>query len=33
MEALMAAVASSSTEAQERMQAFLAGRGGKVRPS
>src|ERR671916_1572266 len=33
MEALMAAVASSGTEAQERMQAFLAGRGAKVRPS
>jgi enoyl-CoA hydratase/carnithine racemase len=33
MEALMAAVASSSTEAQERMQAFLAGRGGKVQRS
>jgi (methylthio)acryloyl-CoA hydratase len=31
MEALMAAVASSSTEAQERMQAFLAGRGAKVK--
>jgi enoyl-CoA hydratase/carnithine racemase len=33
MEALMAAVASSSTEAQERMQEFLAGRGAKVRRS
>jgi enoyl-CoA hydratase/carnithine racemase len=31
MEALMAAVASSSADAQERMQAFLAGRGAKVR--
>lgn len=31
MEALMAAVASSSADAQERMQAFLAGRGPKVR--
>jgi len=30
LEALMAAVASSSTEAQERMQAFLDGRAGKV---
>ncbi len=29
-EALMAAVASSSAEAQERMQAFLDGRGAKV---
>lgn len=33
MEALMAAVASSSTEAQERMQEFLDGRGAKVRQS
>jgi (methylthio)acryloyl-CoA hydratase len=33
MEALMAAVASSSSEAQERMQAFLAGRGAKVQRS
>ncbi|WP_246121863.1 crotonase/enoyl-CoA hydratase family protein [Pseudonocardia cypriaca] len=33
LEALMAAVASSSGEAQERMRAFLAGRGAKVRPS
>jgi len=32
-EALMAAVASSSTDAQERMQAFLAGKGAKVRRS
>lgn len=31
MESLVAAVASSSPEAQERMRAFLAGRGGKVR--
>jgi (methylthio)acryloyl-CoA hydratase len=31
MEALMAAVAASSTEAQEWMQEFLAGRGTKVR--
>jgi len=31
MEALMAAVASSSAEAQARMEAFLAGRGAKVR--
>jgi enoyl-CoA hydratase/carnithine racemase len=31
MEALMAAVASSSTEAQERMQAFLDGRAASVR--
>lgn len=30
LESLMAAVASSSTEAQERMRAFLEGRGGKV---
>ncbi len=30
MEALMAAVASSSGEAQERMRAFLEGRGPKV---
>jgi (methylthio)acryloyl-CoA hydratase len=29
----MAAVASSSSEAQERMQAFLAGRGAKVQRS
>jgi (methylthio)acryloyl-CoA hydratase len=33
LEALMAAVASSSAEAQVRMQAFLDGRGAKVRPS
>lgn len=33
LEALMAAVASSTDEAQERMRAFLAGRGAKVRPS
>jgi (methylthio)acryloyl-CoA hydratase len=33
LEALMAAVASSSAEAQERMQAFLDGRGAKVRRS
>jgi (methylthio)acryloyl-CoA hydratase len=33
MEALMAAVASSSAEAQERMQAFLGGRGAKVQRS
>lgn len=33
MEALMAAVAASSTDAQERMHAFLAGRGAKVGPS
>jgi enoyl-CoA hydratase/carnithine racemase len=33
MEALMAAVASSSAEAQERMQAFLTGRGAKVQRS
>lgn len=31
MESLMAAVASSSGEAQERMREFLAGRGPKVR--
>lgn len=31
MESLVAAVASSSAEAQERMRAFLDGRGGKVR--
>ena len=31
MESLMAAIAGSSTQAQERMQAFLQGRGGKVR--
>jgi enoyl-CoA hydratase/carnithine racemase len=31
MEALMAAISSSSTEAQDRMTAFLAGRAGKVR--
>jgi (methylthio)acryloyl-CoA hydratase len=30
MESLMAAVAGSSPQAQERMQAFLHGRGGKV---
>jgi enoyl-CoA hydratase/carnithine racemase len=30
LEALMAAVASSSDEAQQRMQAFLQGRAGKV---
>lgn len=30
LESLMAAVAGSSREAQTRMQAFLAGRGGKV---
>jgi enoyl-CoA hydratase/carnithine racemase len=30
LEALMAAVASSSDEAKQRMQAFLAGRAGKV---
>jgi (methylthio)acryloyl-CoA hydratase len=30
MEALMAAVASSGSDAQERMRAFLAGRGAKV---
>ncbi len=30
MESLMAAVAGSSPQAQERMQAFLQGRGGKV---
>ena len=33
LEALMAAVASSSAEAKERMQAFLDGRGAKVRRS
>ncbi|MGI5131307.1 crotonase/enoyl-CoA hydratase family protein [Pseudonocardia sp. CA-107938] len=32
LEALMAAVSSSSTEAQDRMRAFLNGRGPKVRP-
>jgi (methylthio)acryloyl-CoA hydratase len=31
MESLMAAISSSSTEAQDRMQAFLGGRAGKVR--
>jgi (methylthio)acryloyl-CoA hydratase len=31
MESLMAAVAGSSPQAQERMQMFLQGRGGKVR--
>ncbi|GAA4859848.1 crotonase/enoyl-CoA hydratase family protein [Actinomycetospora straminea] len=31
MEALMAAISSSSSEAQDRMTAFLAGRAGKVR--
>ncbi|MEJ8281238.1 crotonase/enoyl-CoA hydratase family protein [Pseudonocardia spirodelae] len=31
MESLVAAVASSSPEAQERMREFLAGRGGRVR--
>ena len=30
MESLMAALAGSSEQAQERMQAFLEGRGGKV---
>jgi (methylthio)acryloyl-CoA hydratase len=30
MESLMAAVASSSEQAQERMRAFLQGRGGRV---
>jgi enoyl-CoA hydratase/carnithine racemase len=30
MESLMAAVAGSSSQAQERMQRFLQGRGGKV---
>ena len=30
LESLMAALAGSSAEAQERMQTFLAGRGGKV---
>ena len=33
LEALMAALAGSSAQAQERMQHFLAGRGGKVRRS
>ncbi|WP_232668523.1 crotonase/enoyl-CoA hydratase family protein [Pseudonocardia sp. TRM90224] len=33
MESLMAAVASSSAEAQDRMREFLAGRGDKVRRS
>lgn len=31
LESLVAALAGSSAQAQERMQAFLAGRGGKVR--
>lgn len=31
LEALMAAISSSSTEAQDRMTAFLDGRSGKVR--
>jgi enoyl-CoA hydratase/carnithine racemase len=31
MESLMAALAGSSEQAQERMRAFLQGRGGKVR--
>jgi enoyl-CoA hydratase/carnithine racemase len=31
MESLMAAISSSSAEAQDRMSAFLAGRAGKVR--
>jgi enoyl-CoA hydratase/carnithine racemase len=31
MEALMAAISSSSPEAQDRMGAFLDGRAGKVR--
>jgi hypothetical protein len=30
MESLMAALAGSSEQAQERMRAFLQGRGGKV---
>jgi enoyl-CoA hydratase/carnithine racemase len=33
MESLMAAIATGSTEAKERMQAFLSGRGGKVQRS
>ncbi|MEU7816178.1 crotonase/enoyl-CoA hydratase family protein [Pseudonocardia sp. NPDC049154] len=31
MESMMAALAGSSEQAQERMRAFLAGRGGRVR--
>jgi enoyl-CoA hydratase/carnithine racemase len=31
LESLVAALAGSSPQAQERMQTFLSGRGGKVR--